>query len=208
MDSEAELRAALEGHFYSLTFEPVAKVIDLASEERAKALCPWSKENLLELLLLKRRGFTVEAISGETGRDRRSIGDAWARRDEWMAEIADLIPPKPCIEQVVPVVQGGFVTLEDIRRVVCQTYRVGKADFVSDSRIKSAVEARHAFFWIARRFTTKSQSKIAGYAGGRDHATVRHGYVKVELRFQDYEAKIVACLKALGLELEQRREAA
>jgi len=143
---------------------------------------------------LKRDGHTIDEIEGITGRDRRSISEQWSKRRRWApALIAMTNMP---------------ANIYDIRRVVCAVYQVGKHDFCSHTRIRKVCDARQVYYWIARKFTTRSTTQIGEAAGGRDHSTILHGVEKVSANYEYFRPHIELALMDLGLEMPKQGRAA
>lgn len=196
MNSEAELAAALNGHYYVMTHDFGAKVVDTAAQPKDRHVTlAWTDEERRTLWQLKRRGCTVDEIEFQMGRDRRQICQVWGARRHWKDKVF--------------AVSHDAVTLEEIRRTVCNALGVGKVDFTSERRMQKLGEARQVYYWIARKFTKHSLPKIGQFAGDKDHSTVVHGIHKVEAQWEKFRARIELVLFDLGLELpEQGREAA
>lgn len=104
------------------------------------------------------------------------------------------------LEDVAPA--SPVVHLAEILRVVCNLYGVTKGDVLSSRRQKEIVDARHVYFWIARKFTTCSFPLIGRHCGNKDHSTVMHGARKVDLLFPEYQLRIVEALDRLNIQYE------
>lgn len=94
------------------------------------------------------------------------------------------------------------VQLREIIKAVCQIYGVSRADFISSRRDKTFCNARHVYFWVARKFTTCSYPVIGRYCGNRDHSTVMHGAWKVDVQFPLFRERIGKVLETLSLDAE------
>lgn len=195
--TEEAIRSALDGHFYSINHEGRVAVVDTLGgalkPDRAPHR-PWDSDALRELWRLKREGHTIDQIEGITGRNRRSISEQWSRRRQWAPALikAGVLP----------------ANVYDIRRIVCAVYQVGKHDFCSHTRIRKVCEARQVYYWIARKFTTRSLVQIGDAAGGRDHSTILHGVEKVAAQFEYFRPHIELALMDLGLEMPKQEMAA
>lgn len=192
--TEDAIRTALEGHFYSMTFENGPKVVDAVSHVPVPRHTPkpWTDEDRAQLWLLKRRGLTLEQIAIAMERSPMSISQVWFYRRQWRTRVFKAVAAE------------DPVTLEVIRRACCEFYGIGKLIFTSSSRLKKACEARHVFCWMARKFTTKSTSQIGEYAGGKDHSTVLHAADKIESRFAEFQEQIDLICFDLGLEFSAK----
>ena len=65
-----------------------------------------------------------------------------------------------------------------LRRIlerVAKAYEVKPKEVLGPSRDRKIAIARHAFFYWARRLTSKSLPQIGRFCGDRDHTTVLHG---------------------------------
>jgi chromosomal replication initiator protein len=98
--------------------------------------------------------------------------------------------------------QSGRLLLCEIVDAVCLIYGIGKNDITSGRRVKKVCEARHVYFWVARKFTTYSFPQIGKHCGDKDHSTVMHGVTKIDLHFPEYRERIGYVLEALGIDSE------
>lgn len=94
------------------------------------------------------------------------------------------------------------VHLAEIIRAACLVYGVARVDFISHRRFRAFADARHVYFWVARKFTTCSFPMIGRHCGGRDHSTVMHGARKVDLLFPEFQDNVSRVLEMLGIEYE------
>ncbi|MFY0735641.1 helix-turn-helix domain-containing protein [Aurantimonas sp. NFXS3] len=65
-----------------------------------------------------------------------------------------------------------------LRRIlerVAKAYEVKPKEILGPSRDRKIALPRHAFFYWARRLTSKSLPQIGRFCGDRDHTTVLHG---------------------------------
>jgi chromosomal replication initiator protein len=103
-----------------------------------------------------------------------------------ICSLADL-PPKP------------DPTLAAILHKVCEICHVPYVDVRSPRRAVAAVHARHIFYWLARKHTSKSFPQIGIAIGGKDHSSIIHGIHKVRRNFDLYAAEIEMVEKELSL---------
>lgn len=96
----------------------------------------------------------------------------------------------------------GNVRLADIILAVCTVFNVSRNDFISHRRFRQFCDARHVYFWIARKHTTCSYPMISMRCGNRDHSTAMHGAEKISRNFANYEPQVNRVLGMLGLGLE------
>jgi len=195
--TEEAIKEALDGHFWTVSYEGRQAVIDVLQGRGEPEHGPrnhWDDSELRQLMLLKRKGHTIDEIEAIMDRNRRCIARHWSNRREWAPRVAT-----PSAEPL---------TLDSIRRAVCAVYSVGKHAFCSRSRDRKVCDARQVFYWISRRYTGRTTTQIADAAGGRDHSTIVHGADRVEQLFDRYKANIELILYDLGLEMPKQERAA
>lgn len=66
------------------------------------------------------------------------------------------------------------ITLENIQRIVCESFHIPAHLVKGKSRRQNIVTARHVIMFLANKYTKESLSSIGSYLGGRSHATVIH----------------------------------
>ena len=71
-------------------------------------------------------------------------------------------------------------TMEQIRQVVCDYFKLSIDVISTKSRKLEVVQARQIAMYFSKRLTKNSLSAIGSYIGQRDHATVLHACKKVE----------------------------
>ena len=71
-------------------------------------------------------------------------------------------------------------TMEKIRQVVCDYFKLSVEAISTKSRKLEVVQARQVAMYFSKRLTKNSLSAIGNYIGQRDHATVLHACKKVE----------------------------
>ncbi|VBB48151.1 Chromosomal replication initiator protein DnaA [uncultured Paludibacter sp.] len=71
-------------------------------------------------------------------------------------------------------------TMEQIRQVVCDYFKLSVESISTKSRKLEVVQARQIAMYFSKRLTKNSLSAIGSYIGQRDHATVLHACKKVE----------------------------
>ncbi len=77
--------------------------------------------------------------------------------------------------------EGGTapITVDDIQRVVCETFGVSMADLKGDKRHQAIVYPRQIAMYLARELTDLSLPKIGAKFGGKDHTTVMYANTKI-----------------------------
>lgn len=82
--------------------------------------------------------------------------------------------------------QDKLVTIDNIKRVVAEYFKIRVADLLSKRRSRSITRPRQIAMSLAKELTNHSLPEIGDAFGGRDHTTVIHGCRKVaELRETD-----------------------
>jgi len=85
--------------------------------------------------------------------------------------------------------QDKLVTVENIKKVVAEYYKIRVSDLLSPRRSRTITRPRQIAMALAKELTTHSLPEIGSAFGGRDHTTVLHACRKVaELR--DMDARI------------------
>lgn len=198
--TETAIAQKLEGKFFHLRQVSQGKfeVVDLnqvPEEDRpTSATQRWSITDLASLVALKRQGKTHAQCGEMLNRTEWAVMDKWQNRAEWMREVH--VPRS-----------DPLLLLDEIARVVCGVYGVSKAEFMSIRRLPRIVEARHMFFWIARRFTSFSLPQIGHFCGRKDHSTVMHGYRKIDQMIDKHRTNIELVCFDLGLSLIEQEAA-
>lgn len=75
-----------------------------------------------------------------------------------------------------------MILIADIQRAVADRQHIGVSALKGQRGKVKIVRARHSAMYLARRLTRHSYKVIGRHFGGRDHATVIHGYRKVQER--------------------------
>jgi len=72
------------------------------------------------------------------------------------------------------------VTIDDIKRKVCDHYNLRMTDLVSARRARAVARPRQVAMFLAKTLTQKSLPEIGRGFGGRDHTTAIHAVRKIE----------------------------
>ncbi len=72
------------------------------------------------------------------------------------------------------------VTIDDIKKAVCDHCNVRVADLHSDRRARYIARPRQIAMYLSKKLTTHSLPEIGRKFGGRDHTTVMHAVKRVE----------------------------
>lgn len=197
--TETAIAQKLEGKFFHLRQVSQGKfeVVDLnqvpEEDKPTSATQRWSITDLASLVALKRQGKTHAECGEMLNRTEWAVMDKWQNRAEWMKEVH--------VPRSEPL-----LLLDEIARVVCGVYGIGKADFVSIRRAPRIVEARQIFYWMAKTFTSFSFPQI-GHFCRKDHSTVIHGFEKIEASIDRYRTSIELVCFDLGLSLIEQEAA-
>jgi chromosomal replication initiator protein len=77
-------------------------------------------------------------------------------------------------------IQRRDVRLQDIEKVVCETFGLSEQALQSKSREKQITAPRMLAMWLARKYTRSALSEIGRYFGDRSHSTVATAQKKVD----------------------------
>jgi chromosomal replication initiator protein len=77
-------------------------------------------------------------------------------------------------------IQRRDVRLQDIEKVVCETFGLSEQALQSKSREKQTTAPRMLAMWLARKYTRSALSEIGRYFGDRSHSTVATAQKKVD----------------------------
>lgn len=83
------------------------------------------------------------------------------------------------VEVVVLPVPAPKLTIEAIKRAVCQHYGISHNEIISDHRNHRVVRPRQVGMYLSRKLTPRSYPEIGRKFGGRDHGTVISGCRRV-----------------------------
>jgi len=72
------------------------------------------------------------------------------------------------------------VTIEDIKRRVCDHYALRMSDLTSQRRARAVARPRQVAMFLSKMLTSKSLPEIGRAFGGRDHTTVIHAVKRIE----------------------------
>ncbi len=72
------------------------------------------------------------------------------------------------------------VTIDDIKRKVCDHYNLRMSDITSARRARAVARPRQVAMFLAKTLTSKSLPEIGRGFGGRDHTTVIHAVKRIE----------------------------
>ena len=70
-------------------------------------------------------------------------------------------------------------------QVVCKFFNIKVNDMVSDKRSNSIAYPRQIAMYLCREIANMSFPNIGKDFGGRDHATVMHGYDKIKKEYDN-----------------------
>jgi chromosomal replication initiator protein len=83
-------------------------------------------------------------------------------------------------------IQKKQVSLENIQKIVCEYFKIRKADINSKKRTRVLVRPRQLAMYLSKELTNHSLPEIGDFFGGRDHTTVLHAQRKIkELLVED-----------------------
>lgn len=96
---------------------------------------------------------------------------------------------------------GSYITIESIKRAVCQHYGLLPIEMVSARRSSAVAQPRQMAMYLCRQLTPRSLPDIGRAFGGRDHSTVIHAVNVTKARLADnakLRADHDAIIRALG----------
>jgi chromosomal replication initiator protein len=76
------------------------------------------------------------------------------------------------------------ITIENIKKKVCEFYNISVADLNSLKRSRNIAKPRHVAMYLARKHTSLSLPEIGRNFGGKDHTSVMHAVKKIEENFK------------------------
>ena len=80
------------------------------------------------------------------------------------------------------------VKLEDVERVVQETFGLEQKALKSSSRAKKCADPRALAMWLARKYTRAALTEIGEFFGGRRHSAVISAQKKVDRWLEEHEA--------------------
>ena len=84
---------------------------------------------------------------------------------------------------------------------VSHVYSIGKLDLIGHSRFRNIVEARFAFYWLAKTLTIRGYLYIGRFLGDRDHTTIMHGINCVNRDMDKYAERLRRAVMLLQVEM-------
>jgi len=94
----------------------------------------------------------------------------------------------------------GNVTIDNILRVVADSYKLSYSDLKGKKRTKLIAFPRQIAMYIAREITEYSTTELGFEFGGRDHTTVMHACQKIDERLKldpNLESTIQSLIRAI-----------
>jgi hypothetical protein len=87
--TEQQIAQALEGHFYTLIFEPSVHVVDVTPVTRKNCIMgkTWKDDEYRTLWRLKNQGWTLEVCAEALDRSHGATAKVWSHRRQWMHRI-------------------------------------------------------------------------------------------------------------------------
>ncbi|GIW42315.1 MAG: hypothetical protein KatS3mg076_2892 [Candidatus Binatia bacterium] len=79
---------------------------------------------------------------------------------------------------------GSMVTIDEIKRVVCEHFRLSPSHLLSRRRSRNLTFPRQLAMYLCRKHTPASYPVIGNEFGGRDHTTVIHAINVVEAKLR------------------------
>lgn len=92
--------------------------------------------------------------------------------------------------------------LRRIQKIVAMYFGLSLRELLSDRKFKKLTRARHIAMGVARDVTHYSFPELGRLFGGRDHATVIHGYRKYSHMRDQGDPDALGALEAVRSKLE------
>ena len=96
-----------------------------------------------------------------------------------------------------------LLKLADIMAAVCAVSGLSVVDIKGPSRVRKITYARQLSFFLARRYTIASSTRIGRFCGLKDHTSVLWAYHKITADQSRWQGQIEAALALLGRENER-----
>ncbi len=96
------------------------------------------------------------------------VANATLAQKEVTVKLVDKIVGKLIGEKKVEI------TIDKVKKVVCEYFKLSATDLLSKSRKRQIVQARQIAMYLTRNHISCSLSTIGSEIGGKDHATVLH----------------------------------
>jgi chromosomal replication initiator protein len=77
------------------------------------------------------------------------------------------------------------IRLQDIGKIVCETFEISEETLRSKSRIKQIATPRMLAMWLARKYTRSALSEIGQYFGNHSHSSVISAQRKIDRQIND-----------------------
>jgi hypothetical protein len=87
--SEQQIAQALEGHFWTLYFEPTPHVVDAhpTSKKKAAPGKVWTDDEYRTLWKLRMDGWTIEQAAEHMDRSACALAKVWGKRRDWQRRV-------------------------------------------------------------------------------------------------------------------------
>lgn len=114
------------------------------------------------------------------------------------------------LEKLTNFMSEHHPTLREIIEVVCEYFQVSRREIEGPAHAQFFAHPRLVVYYLARKLTRLSLTNIAERLGGRDHTTVRTGFLKIchQIRSNDVLRDDVDVLRARIAEKVMERELA
>jgi chromosomal replication initiator protein len=77
------------------------------------------------------------------------------------------------------------IRLQDIGKIVCETFGISEETLRSKSRVRQIVTPRMLAMWLARKYTRSALSEIGLYFGNHSHSSVISAQKKIDQQISD-----------------------
>lgn len=97
-------------------------------------------------------------------------------------------------------------SMAQIMAAVSDVTGIPTNEFRSPRRNRPVAHSRQLFFYLCKKFTSRSLPQIGHYAGKKDHSTVMHGIRRVMQKPEEYQPQLNELVAAFT-RLEAKRKA-
>jgi chromosomal replication initiator protein len=127
----------------------------------------------------------VARVITANGRELDGAVNRLVARNQYQNEAITVELAEDALRDLLKGRETRRLKIEDIQRVICQHYNIGKSDLLSARRTKAIVRPRQVAMHLCKVLTLRSLPEIGRRFGNRDHTTVLHAVRKVDALIQE-----------------------
>ena len=87
-----------------------------------------------------------------------------------------------------PKKNNSSVTVEEIKKVICDYYSISNQQLVGSSRTTAITIPRHIAIYLCRKLLNMTFEDIGVEFGNRDHTTIMNSVIKIEKAIEEEQA--------------------